>query len=146
MKYGMQCSRGKRSTFTSTLSLQQIFCALFGEKKCVYLPQNFMEMKFTHVAVGEWQCLTPCWLSSPPSPVQRCCSHSNIEALTPWLLWSWCCLFAGCFLKGIIHKMGQKLWNVSRRNKAAYSRLTVARKGSEKMETTKTCSSPPLYQ
>lgn len=76
----------------------------------------------------------------------HCCTHSKTETLTLCLPWPLSCLLAGRFLEGISHKMGHKLWNVSRRSKAAYSRLTVARKGSEKMETTKTCSSFPLYQ
>lgn len=52
-KWNMVCSAvgEKRSTLTSILSLQQISRPLFGEKKCLYLPQNFMERKFTQF---EW--------------------------------------------------------------------------------------------
>lgn len=77
---------------------------------------------------------------------QLCFSHRKTEALTPWLLWPWSHLLVGCFLKGIIHKMGQKLWNGSRSSKAVYSRFTFPGKGSEKMETTNACSCPLLYQ
>lgn len=65
----------------------------------------------------------------------HCCSHSKIGAL--WLLWPWSCLLAGCRLKENTHKMEQKQWNVSRRNK-----LVVARTGPEKTENKLSSSLP----
>lgn len=99
MKYGVPCSRGKRSTLTSILSLQQISWALFGEKKykCLFATEfhgndihpvcsgwdSWAARKKAWQREQRWQGLTPRWLSSQSPVQQRFCGEWFLGIAAP---------------------------------------------------------------